>query len=269
MAATKTRGWAAAFALMAILNVVLYWVFIPYRSQQRFMLQALGMAAVPLALLLDRWRWLCACWLQFLLGLHLLTPECWPFVGRDGSIPWDLSAAVPNAIGASIPLFSRIENVLRENASIELRSSVWRRCGCILVASIFVSWAWCRDFAWQGADRPARGDRTRGHRGLSRLGLHGRLAGTERRSDSCRIRRSRTSTWAGSDWRPASGPRGSRVAYAGTNIPYYLFGKDLRNEVRYVNIDRNRDWLLHDYHRRALGGPRGNVAQPEAGLGSE
>jgi hypothetical protein len=48
-----------------------------------------------------------------------------------------------------------------------------------------------------------------------------------------------------------SGPAGSRVAYAGTNIPYYLFGHGLRNEVRYVNIDRHRDWLLHDYHREA------------------
>src|SRR5262249_54130320 len=54
-----------------------------------------------------------------------------------------------------------------------------------------------------------------------------------------------------------SGPAGSRVAYAGTNLPYYLMGKGLRNEVRYVNIDRHRDWLLHDYHREALDHGRG------------
>jgi hypothetical protein len=42
------------------------------------------------------------------------------------------------------------------------------------------------------------------------------------------------------------------VAYAGTNLPYYLLGPGMRNEVRYVNIDRHRDWLLHDYHREAL-----------------
>jgi hypothetical protein len=47
------------------------------------------------------------------------------------------------------------------------------------------------------------------------------------------------------------GPRGARVAYAGTNIPYYLLGPGLRNEVRYINVDRHRDWLLHDYHREA------------------
>jgi hypothetical protein len=55
--------------------------------------------------------------------------------------------------------------------------------------------------------------------------------------------------WLNFDTR--SGPGGSRVAYAGTNLPYYLLGSGLRNEVRYVNIDRHRDWLLHDYHREA------------------
>jgi hypothetical protein len=49
----------------------------------------------------------------------------------------------------------------------------------------------------------------------------------------------------------ASGSAGARVAYAGTNIPYYLFGANLRNEVCYVNVDGHRDWLLHDYHRLA------------------
>ena len=65
-----------------------------------------------------------------------------------------------------------------------------------------------------------------------------------------------------------SGPTGSRVAYAGTNIPYYLLGKDLRNDVSYVNIDGHRDWLLHDYHREARSRRGRNLAQPEAGVGS-
>ena len=46
------------------------------------------------------------------------------------------------------------------------------------------------------------------------------------------------------------------MAYAGTNIPYYLLAIGLRNEVRYVNIDRHRDWLMHDYHRQALSAGR-------------
>jgi hypothetical protein len=55
--------------------------------------------------------------------------------------------------------------------------------------------------------------------------------------------------WLNLEYR--SGLGGARVAYAGTNIPYYLMARGLRNEVRYVNTDRHRNWLLHDYHRAA------------------
>jgi hypothetical protein len=48
-----------------------------------------------------------------------------------------------------------------------------------------------------------------------------------------------------------AGPSGARVAYAGTNLPYFLLGAGLRNDVQYVNIDEHRAWLMHDYHRRA------------------
>jgi hypothetical protein len=45
-----------------------------------------------------------------------------------------------------------------------------------------------------------------------------------------------------------SGRDGVRIAYAGTNLPYYLMGPDFRNIVRYINVDGHRDRLLHDYH---------------------
>ena len=137
-----TRGWSAAFGLLAVLNVALYWVFIPYRTQQRSMRQALGLAAVPLALLLDRWRLLCLL-AAILLGMHLLTPECWPFVGSGGPIPWDMSAAVPNAVDAVIPLPARLEYVWGEHRSDSAFLSL-ASLGAILVMSIFVSWACCR-----------------------------------------------------------------------------------------------------------------------------
>ena len=54
------------------------------------------------------------------------------------------------------------------------------------------------------------------------------------------------------DMEGRSGISGARLAYAGTNIPYYLFGTGLRNEVRYVNVDAHSDWLMHDYHRAAM-----------------
>ena len=62
-----------------------------------------------------------------------------------------------------------------------------------------------------------------------------------------------------------SAPSGSRVAYAGTNLPYYLLGVGLRNEVRYVNIDGHRDWLLHDYHREAVAEGRPTWPNPRPG----
>lgn len=42
---------------------------------------------------------------------------------------------------------------------------------------------------------------------------------------------------------------GARVAYAGTNLPYYLYGPARRNQPRYVNVNAPVDWLLHDYLR--------------------
>src|SRR5262249_14298104 len=54
-----------------------------------------------------------------------------------------------------------------------------------------------------------------------------------------------------------AGPRGARIAYGGTKLPYYLLGIGLRNELCYVNLDEHGGWLMHDYHRQAqrLGRP--------------
>jgi hypothetical protein len=56
---------------------------------------------------------------------------------------------------------------------------------------------------------------------------------------------------------------GARIAYAGTNLPYYLFGIGQRNQVEYVNINDHPDWLPHDYHRERLrGGQTGLATDP-------
>src|SRR5262249_43416942 len=139
----------AIFSLMAILNVVLYWTFIPYRSQQRFMLQALGLGVLPLALLLDRRRWI-GILAALLLGLHLLTPQFWPFAGHHEPIPWDLSPLVPNAIPALIPLFPRLASMMRPDRSDSALVSAGM-LGAILAASVWATSAWCRFAA-----RPSR-----------------------------------------------------------------------------------------------------------------
>ncbi len=246
---TATKRWAAAFGLMGVLNVALYWVFIPYRSQQRFMLQALGLAVVPLSILLDRIRWLCLL-AAVLLGVHLLTPQGWPFAGRDGAIPWDLSAAVPNAVGAPIPLFSRLEKTSREDTSNSPFVS-FALLNAILATSIFAAWAWCRTAA--GPGRTGRRVATAVLATAVLLGQGYVDVWLEPQSGRFVTYPPFLDFYGG--WQrleAGSGPRGTRVAYAGTNIPYYLFGKDLRNDVLYINVDRHRDWLLHDYHREAM-----------------
>ena len=49
-----------------------------------------------------------------------------------------------------------------------------------------------------------------------------------------------------------AGPKPVRIAYAGTNIPYYLFGRNLRHDVQYVPIDSSANGLLHEHHAQAI-----------------
>ncbi len=50
----RLQGWVWAFSALALVQIAMYWLLIPYRTQQRFMLQGLGLGVVPLARLLDR-----------------------------------------------------------------------------------------------------------------------------------------------------------------------------------------------------------------------
>jgi hypothetical protein len=80
-------------AALAVINIALYWLLIPYRTQQRFMLQGVGLAAIPLGRLLDRALWLR--WLAVaLLAIHLLTAQSWPFGEVEGRTLWTLADLV-------------------------------------------------------------------------------------------------------------------------------------------------------------------------------
>jgi hypothetical protein len=255
--------WIELFALSAVVNVALYWVVIPYRTQQRFMLQALGLAVVPLSATLDRSRWL-RIGATALLGLHILTPQAWPFADREGAIPWDLSPQVPNAIGSLIGLFPGIAPGNDPARSTQSLFTVRWIILALLLAAILMVWAWQR--AWAVAVRRSGWSWWRFMAicaTLAFLGLGSAEAGRRSFDPMFRFYPPFRDFYPG--WRAfdaACGPRGARVAYAGTNIPYYLLGQGLRNEVRYVNVDRHRDWLLHDYHREAL--TRGQGSWPNS-----
>ena len=254
--ATET-GWVWVFGAGALLNVALYWLLIPYRTQPRFMLQALGMAVVPLARLLDRGRWLRAAAVALLL-VHMLTPQAWPLADREEDIPWDLDPRIPNSFSAVIPLMMRLQrlDVLGALATLALG-----------VVAAVVAWRLMR--AGSGVQSLATWGVLAGALGVvAAVGWFDvwRLSADPRML----IYPPFPEFYAG--WmqlEARSGPNGSRVAYAGTNIPYYLMGAGLRNHVEYVNINAHRDWLMHDYHRESLSEGRGEWPNSRPGWDRE
>ncbi len=249
--ARESARWIVTFSILAILNVALYWFLIPYRTQQRFMLQALGMAVVPLAATLDRGRWPRVAGVV-LLGLHILTPQSWPFPARDDAIPWDLTPGIRNAVGSLIPIVPSWEPGSRAGGTADwvIRPTA---LGLIVVAVVMV-WAWSR----RAGLTLGRWPRQRHVLAVTATGLFVLLGFVDLGFGAFDSRLqfyppSFPDFYAGwLNFEARCGPAGSRVAYAGTDLPYYFLGQGLRNEVRYVNIDRHRDWLLHDYHREAL-----------------
>jgi hypothetical protein len=219
-------------SVLAIGNVALYWLLVPYRTQQRFFLQALGLAAIPLARLLGS-----SLVLRFigigLLTAHVFTGHGWPWVGPRESPPWDATELIPNGVPPPVLLASGGLAIGALAIGCLAAAAGWvgfaRRprlatgvLATALLTATAAGWAWATwPAAWgypSGRFYPMFPDFHRGWMALERV----------------------------------SGPDGTRVAYAGTNIPYYLFGTRLRNEVRYVNIDAHRDWSMHRYHRQAV-----------------
>lgn len=228
--------WLWLCAGLAVLNVALYWWLVPYRTQQRFFLQALGLAAVPLAVLLDRSR-LGQYAALGLLAAHVLTRQGWPFGRPLEEPPWDLVPFIPNAVGPPIPL-------------------PWWLVACVLIACVLMAMALC-----DAVTRPT-GTRL----ALTTLALTAALTGwgtlwgfLSPTDPFFPPFRDFLSGWVELDRR--AGARGARVAYAGTNIPYYLMGRGLRNRVRYVNVNDHPTWLMHDYHRQAIA--RGRPLWPD------
>jgi len=242
---------------LALVNIGLYWFLIPYRTQQRFMLTAVGLATVPLARLFDRARLIRILGLG-LLVMHVLISQNWPF--EVGSAPWDLSLRIPDVRSGIFfwPSFA----LVRQDGTFERTQVALVAMSVLGAGALAVAWTLSRYFA-----RPTP----------LRLGVS---CGT------CLF----TLAWAGLSFYPRDldtraqfyppfpdyyaawldlegrvGPSGVRIAYAGTNIPFYLMGAGLRNDVRYLNVDGRASWLLHDYHREARAKGEGTWPDPRPG----
>ena len=237
--------WGWGLSALAAANVATYWLLIPYRTQQRFLLQGIGLAAVPLALSVDRGRWLR--WLGLaLLAVHLVTAQTWPTAPTDGRRPWSFSEKIPSAIPApvAVPVASVPWWVIASDPSAlgSAAALAWLVAGSCASAHL---WGLC-----------ARGPSPRRRWSAvaaTLLTWAGYVSASEALSGASRLVFPAFADYQGgwSAVERASPPSGLRVAYAGTNLPYYLMAGGLRNEVFYVNVDRHRDWLLHDYHLSA------------------
>ena len=242
------HGWRrdrrlSVISILVLLNIALFWLAIPYRTQQRFIFHALGLAVVPLAMMLDRSRWL-RVGFATLIALHIFTGQDWPFGVFGQAPPWDFSPLVSHSTDGLINLSS---------SPIML----WARgIGSLLIA---LTWAWAN---WRPSpQRIATGL-------ISSIALVAVLIGLNvgRASAPFPIFPAFRDYYLGwLDLEGRSGPGGLRIAYSGTNIPYYLMGRDFRNEIRYINTDAHRDWLLHDYHRAAIARGVPNWPYPRPG----
>jgi Dolichyl-phosphate-mannose-protein mannosyltransferase len=232
---TTRDRWVWVASGLAAINVLLYWFVIPYRTQQRFMFHAVALAAIPLARLLDRGAKIRTIGLV-LLVIHLFTHQSWPF--PNGDPPWDLSSEVPNRLPGLIYLPTRQDSI-----------AAFILFFIMGLASLAVVWV---------VGRSVTGPTTQ-RRALAVASLLIYAFGVSYMPVPWRNNSRQVFFPAYRDYYPGwleldarAGPSGARIAYAGTNLPYYLLGVNLRNDVRYVNVDAHRGWLMHDYHLEAM-----------------
>jgi hypothetical protein len=217
---------------LAVIHVVLYWYVVPYNTQERFLSAAFGFAFVPLATLVARRPGLHAA-ICLLLGWQLAA------VRHDGAFTLLRLHDNPLALGNPWAPWCLPASIAAATAALRW---VPRGRGIIAGAAVVLG---CSLAAWPAAgwlaDRPLL-------RFYPRTGFATRL-------------------WPG--WEileRVARPTGSSIAYAGTNLPYYLLGVGLRNEIAYVNINAHPDWLPHDYHRHgqsAVAGPPARDPWPQ------
>jgi hypothetical protein len=252
------RPWIWLCSGLSALNFALYWILIPYRTQQRFMLPALAAATIPLAALFDRGKWLrwaAVC----LLALHLVTPPTWPLTPLDRQVNWGFTQ------GLMSPMHGLIVLPLTWRDVMTTISGRYPKDVVLVFTTIL-----CAVLALAAASSVRRlTERPSTARGLVVIGLLAALvaapAGLLWKSYGARTFPQFTYLRGWTRLDRLAGPSGARIAYAGMNRAYYLMGARLRNHVAYVNIDAHRHWRLHDYHREAIRQGQPNWPDPRPG----
>lgn len=243
-----SRAWTWTWAALGVLNLVVFWLLVPYRTQTRLVHQALGLLAVPLAIVLAQGRWVRLVGATLLLA-HLWTNQTWPFLAVLGEIPWEFHASVPNDIAPPITIPIPALSLATTKGEADILWVAQGLLALMAALALATAWAWsrARDSGW-------------GRREVALACVLGAalVSVVEVRiypwgKDPALARYPRFESFAEGwiAWERTSRDRHHRVAYAGTNLPFYLMGRGYRHDVRYVNIDEHRNWLMHDYHREA------------------
>jgi hypothetical protein len=220
-------------SVLAVLHVGIYWFVLPYNTQERFLLPALGVGLVPLSTWISRWPWLI-----WPLGLVLMGHLSMALFGGatnmdDVSFRTLRTLVEIGAGGHGITFVGSL--VVAGTLALERRKFGWIlssaviATGCVLYAAPLASFF---------SRNPERGF-------YPAIGFGTRMLPAWQIVEQ------------------ESRPAPARIAYAGGNLPYYLLGSDYRNEAIYVNTNRHRSWLPHDYHKaRRLAGKSDTAAIP-------
>jgi len=209
---------SALCASLAVAHLIIYWCVVPYNTQERFIVPALGLALVPLSALCAAspfLPWVCCGLLGWqLLGFSIGAQGEWVTLLRLFDNPLGLghawaSLALPASIAA---------------AAVVLHWAPRWRMGLACAVVLVGCYTTVQPASAALAERPLL-------RFYPRAGFASSLL----------------PGWEILERRTA--PAGSAVAYTGTNLPYYLYGSGLRNTVQYVNVNSHPGWLLHEYHR--------------------
>jgi hypothetical protein len=226
-AAWRGQLLPAAVAGLGFLHVALFWTVNPYQTQERFLFAGTALLLLPCVRAFERWPYLCTP-VPILLGWHLVVDQV------------DLGvSAFPAPLAAPLRMLRIDHGTLRLLAGPSGRMIL---LAAICAAAVLL----CRrpiQRTWRVV--------------LVALALAIAAAAVSWRATQAWISDARLRFYP--VWREggfltgwlrldqASGD-GSRVAYAGTNLPYYLFGVGLRNRVEYVNINGQAAYRMHDYH---------------------
>jgi hypothetical protein len=231
----------AMLIALAVLHIVLYWYVNPYQTQDRFLFPAFALLAIPVALLIDRVPLLIVPFAALLM-LHMVVGSE-PLLGWIGIAPGTGAASgLPPLLPVPLRLFgdswaNTIANRVFVGRFIVLAAVL---PAAVLVAIALRSRLRATWFALAFVVLAG---------GLAARAIYSRIpdAYAPLRFIPVAPQIGYTPGWLALEERS---DRPLRVAYAGTNLPYYLFGSRLQNTVQYVNIDRHPTFAMHDYHRR-------------------